>query len=85
MGHDVKPLSTVEARENDWRWVTGEPGSYKNWGPGEPNDASGKENCTEICADDGARNDWAMPNNQNQKHRYAYLRMESIQGGVAYL
>jgi len=22
---------------NDWAWVTGEPFSYKNWAPGEPN------------------------------------------------
>ena len=27
--------------ENDWAWVTGESWNYKNWAPGEPNDAHG--------------------------------------------
>jgi alpha-tubulin suppressor-like RCC1 family protein len=26
-----------------WRWVTGEPWSYTNWNPGEPNDFSGED------------------------------------------
>jgi hypothetical protein len=32
------------AQEGAWRWVTGEPMTYTNWGPGEPNnwDASGQ-------------------------------------------
>jgi len=57
-------------REDDWQWVTGGSGPYTNWAPGEPNDAGGKEDGAEICADDGAWNDWAMPDNQDQKHRF---------------
>lgn len=29
------------AAEDDWAWVTGESWEYKNWAPGEPNDAYG--------------------------------------------
>ncbi len=35
---------TDEEKEGDWRWVTGERFSYKNWRPGEPNDTGGSEN-----------------------------------------
>jgi hypothetical protein len=34
---------TDEGSEGKWRWVTGEPWSYQNWGGGEPNNA-GVEN-----------------------------------------
>lgn len=30
-----------EDPENNWMWVTGETWYYKNWAPGEPNDAHG--------------------------------------------
>jgi hypothetical protein len=29
-------------------WVSGAPTNYFNWGPGEPNNARGKESCTQI-------------------------------------
>jgi hypothetical protein len=32
-----------ESREGDFRWVTGDPPYYANWGPGEPNDFGGEE------------------------------------------
>ena len=32
--------------EGDWRWVTGEPFVYTNWGPGEPN--NGVDDCMEY-------------------------------------
>lgn len=31
-----------------WQWVTGEPWSYSNWNPGEPNNARGDEDFLEV-------------------------------------
>ncbi len=39
---NVKHLGGI--RDGDtWRWITGEPWSYTNWYPGEPNNLNGKE------------------------------------------
>ena len=35
--------------EDDWAWVTGEEWSYKNWAPGEPNDAYGSSSEEHIA------------------------------------
>ena len=39
-----------ESREpgSGWRWVTGEPFAYRNWGPDEPNNTENWENATEF-------------------------------------
>ncbi len=34
---------TDELQEGVWRWVTGEPVTYVNWQPGEPNNTNGME------------------------------------------
>lgn len=42
-------LSMTDARtEGKFTYPTGEPLVYSNWGPGEPNDKNGGEDCTEI-------------------------------------
>ncbi len=38
---------TDENQEGVWEWITGEPWSYTNWDPGEPNDAFGGEDYLE--------------------------------------
>ncbi len=35
---------TDQASEGDWLWTTGEPVTYTNWNPGEPNNEGGSEN-----------------------------------------
>ena len=48
-------LSDVE-QEGSWQWVTGEPFSYENWAPGEPNNSADKEHYGMIwsqCTDCG--------------------------------
>jgi hypothetical protein len=50
---------TDEVTEGTWRWVTGETYSYKNWNPGEPNNA-GNEDYVQFVSN-GKWND--LPNN----------------------
>uniref|UniRef100_A0AAR2LEX7 C-type lectin domain-containing protein n=1 Tax=Pygocentrus nattereri TaxID=42514 RepID=A0AAR2LEX7_PYGNA len=40
-GHD-------SVTEGDYSWSDGSSLSHSNWGPGEPNDHSGRENCVEM-------------------------------------
>jgi gliding motility-associated-like protein len=42
--------------EGSYVWYDGSPLSYSNWAPGEPNDAGGVEDCTQIYPD-GSWND----------------------------
>lgn len=42
--------------EGSYVWYDGAPLSYSNWAPGEPNDAGGVEDCTQIYPD-GSWND----------------------------
>jgi hypothetical protein len=44
---------------NNWTWVTGEPWSYSNWYPGEPNNMGGYEYYLQFSpnASDGTWND----------------------------
>jgi hypothetical protein len=38
----VVAVSDTANWDKNWNWVTGEPWSYKNWAPGEPNKFAGK-------------------------------------------
>lgn len=42
-GHTVWLGATDEGHEGDFRWITGEPMTFKNFASGEPNDHEGKE------------------------------------------
>jgi cysteine-rich repeat protein len=52
----VQPLATVEMRlgmtdlvtEGTFVWTTGEPMTYTNWVPGEPNDSPNNSDCASI-------------------------------------
>jgi hypothetical protein len=35
-------------QKSRWQWQDGTPVDYLNWGPGEPNDAGGIEDCAEL-------------------------------------
>lgn len=40
----------------DFQWLDGTPfgpGWYSNWGPGQPNNYEGSENCVEMSVDSG--------------------------------
>jgi hypothetical protein len=47
--------------ESQWSWANGVPldggYGYSNWGPGEPNDWGGKEDCAEVYTADAGWND----------------------------
>lgn len=45
-----------DVTEGSFVWYDGAPLSYSNWAPGEPNDAGGVEDCTQIYPD-GSWND----------------------------
>ncbi len=40
-----------DVSEGSYVWYDGSPLSYSNWAPGEPNDAGGAEDCTQIYPD----------------------------------
>lgn len=42
---------TDETTEGSFVWYDGSPVAYSNWAPGEPNDAGGVEDCTQIYPD----------------------------------
>lgn len=40
--------------EGQWRWVTsGNPFTFTDWGPGEPNDTGGNEDCMLLLSNTG--------------------------------
>ena len=50
--------ATDEAREGEWKWVTGEPFQYTNWHPdGQPDNYNGNENYCHINGENGYWND----------------------------
>jgi hypothetical protein len=42
--HEGYWIGAERVDANNWQWVTGEPFSYSNWSPGEPNNSGGVEN-----------------------------------------
>src|SRR5262249_23259674 len=48
---------TDAAMEGTFVWVSGEPVTYTNWNPGEPNNSGGNENYTEMLGSNGQWND----------------------------
>jgi hypothetical protein len=50
---------TDEGQEGNWRWVSGEPVTYTNWAPGQPDNYGGVEDYAVINYDgEGRWNDW---------------------------
>ncbi|APR76025.1 Cell surface protein [Minicystis rosea] len=48
------------ATEGTFTWTSGDPFTYSNWSPNEPNN-SGDEDCTQLYVD-GSWNDWPCSN-----------------------
>ncbi|XP_037401968.1 macrophage mannose receptor 1-like [Pygocentrus nattereri] len=44
--------------EGDYSWSDGSSLSHSNWGPGEPNDHSGRENCVEMVTTQNGTSFW---------------------------
>lgn len=56
---------TDEVIEGQWRWTSGEPYSYSNWNPGEPNN-SGNEDYVEMYKSGSYPGRWNdLPNSNN--------------------
>jgi len=50
-------------RKGTWQWVTGESFSYKNWGPGQPDNSSGQQD--KLVINQGGNWDDVNPYNSN--------------------
>ncbi len=46
------------AVEGSWEWVSGEPVTYTNWAPGQPDDAGGEDYCWLIGVNYPEYKDW---------------------------
>uniref|UniRef100_A0A8B9LRE9 C-type lectin domain-containing protein n=1 Tax=Astyanax mexicanus TaxID=7994 RepID=A0A8B9LRE9_ASTMX len=46
------------ALEGDYLWSDGSALSHTNWGPGEPNDHAGRENCVELVTTQNGSSYW---------------------------
>jgi len=58
---------TDEVSEGNFVWVTGEPITYTNWFPGEPNDQSGEDYTIIHSTNHGNPGSWAdQPNSVNR-------------------
>lgn len=60
---------TDETIEGEWQWVTGEGVNFTNWKSGEPNDADGGEDYTEMYVD-GLWKDNGAPAVPSMTHYY---------------
>ena len=49
-----------EASEGTFVWSSGEPATYTNWNPGEPNNSSGVEDYAEFLGSNGKWNDLVL-------------------------
>lgn len=47
-------VSPIERAVSVFRWVDLSPVTYVHWGPGEPNDANGEEQCVQMDRHPGA-------------------------------
>ncbi|MBZ8180510.1 S8 family serine peptidase [Oscillatoria salina] len=54
---------TDAKKENEWRWVSGEPVDYTNFYPGQPDNAGGKEDWTEFHGQGSGK--WNDTQNRN--------------------
>jgi hypothetical protein len=50
-------VAEKDSPSDGWQWVTGEPFTYANWAPKEPNDAAGAEDGIHLTNGDGQWND----------------------------
>lgn len=71
--HETWLGATDEEIEGAWRWVTGEPWSFSNWGAGEPNN-SGDEDYLEIIPRDASWNDIPTRGAENYTIHYLFER-----------
>lgn len=53
-----------------WKWITGEPLSFQNWAPNEPNDMGGAEHNGEMYAQDNVN----LPGGWNDDMQASVLR-----------
>lgn len=52
------------AVEGEWEWVSGEPVTYTNWAPGEPNNCGNEDYCWLIGVNYPEFNDWNDVSNE---------------------
>lgn len=53
-----------ETVEGEWEWVSGEPVTYTNWAPGEPNNAGNEDYCWLIGVNYPEYKDWNDVSNE---------------------
>lgn len=73
-GIDVAWIGLSDAeQEGDWRWTTGEPVSFANWQPGEPNNSTKFDGTGEDYAALQSNGFWNDLWGRDHGHRCAFL------------
>ncbi len=69
--------ATDEVKEGEWVWVDGSPMTFKNWGPGQPNNKQNREHYLLLW---GAQNGkWSDQPDRSTEHRPGFI-CEMVEG-----
>merc|ERR1711971_161230 len=68
--------------EGQWTWLSGGQPTYTNWGPGEPNDWGGREDCAEMCRNFASEGEWGKWNDGHCERPLSYCCDEMSSGDL---
>eukprot|EP00929_Paragymnodinium_shiwhaense_P114705 TRINITY_DN83185_c0_g1_i1.p1 TRINITY_DN83185_c0_g1~~TRINITY_DN83185_c0_g1_i1.p1 ORF type:complete len:324 (+),score=31.98 TRINITY_DN83185_c0_g1_i1:81-1052(+) len=68
--------------EGRWSWLSGTELKYTNWGPGEPNNWGGREDCAEMCRNFQVDGQWGKWNDGHCDRPLSYCCDDLTSGDI---